>query len=370
MSCGIKAWYKGMDVSSLEEVENGGGRFFDNGKEEDCIKILQSHDVNLIRLRLWNDPYSVSGEPYGGGANDFARTMRLAHRAKEAGMDWLLDFHYSDFWADPGKQFLPKAWLGMSGTELEQAVYRYTKKILKKLRREGLLPQIAAIGNEVTNGLLWPHGKKPAYAQIARLVSAGIQASKEVSRDIAVMIHLDNGGRNDLYCEWLDNYFSCGGKDFDIIGLSYYPFWHGTLDDLRHNMNDLAERYGKPLIVAETSMGFSTEDYRGGEERKTGRGMAATTRLAQRVPFPMTPEGQAAFLKALMESIYAVPKRLGRGLVYWEPAWLPVKETGWSTEVGCEYIKETGWGGNEWANQALFDYSGNALPALKVIRDF
>lgn len=365
----MKAWYAGMDVSSLEEVEHCAGRFFDRGEEKDCLQILRGYGVNLIRLRLWNAPFSECGEPYGGGTNDFARTACIARRAKEAGMDWLLDFHYSDFWADPAKQFLPKAWRGMSGTELEQAVYSYTKETLRKLLQENLLPHMAAIGNEITNGLLWPYGKKPEYPEIARLVSAGIRAVREISSDIAVMIHLDNGGRNDIYREWFDNYFSNRGEDFDIIGLSYYPFWHGTLGGLQHNMNDIAQRCEKPLIVAETSMGFSLEEYRS-EGEAGGRGMAATTELARRVPFPMTPEGQADYLQALMELICSVPDKMGRGFIYWEPAWLPVKGSGWSTKAGCEYIGETGWGGNEWANQALFDYKGNALPALKAIRNF
>lgn len=203
-------------------------------------------------------------------------------------------------------------------------------------------------------------------------MSAGIRAVREVSEDIDIMIHLDNGGRNDLYREWFDNYLANGGEDFDCIGLSFYPFWHGTLDDLQLNMNDLAKRYGKTLIVAETSMGFSLEDYRSKEELAggLGRGMAATPELAKRVPFPMTPDGQSAFLQALMERVYEVSKELGRGFIYWEPAWLPVKGTGWSAKAGCEYIGETGWGGNEWANQALFDYNGNAILALKTIRNF
>ena len=368
----MERWYRGMDVSSLEEVERCGGRFFNEGEENDCLLILRSYGTNLIRLRLWNDPFSESGEPYGGGTNDIACTTRLAQRALALGMEWLLDFHYSDFWADPQKQFLPKAWRGMGSEELEQTVYAYTKATLLSLRNANLLPHMVAVGNEITNGLLWPYGQKPAYQEISRLVSAGVRAVREISKEISIMIHLDNGGRNDLYRDWFDNYHANGGEDFDCIGLSYYPFWHGTLDDLQHNMNDLAKRYGKPLIVAETSMGFSLDDYRSEEEMSvdTGRGMAATPKLAQRVPFPMTPDGQADFLQALMERIYDVPHQHGCGFIYWEPAWLPVKGTGWSTKNGCEYIGETGYGGNEWANQALFDYRGNALAGLKTIRDF
>ncbi len=368
----MKQWYIGMDCSSLEEVEQCGGRFYDNGTQQDCLNILKRYGTNLIRLRLWNDPYSASGEPYGGGTNDYARTLRLAKRAAALGIDWLLDLHYSDFWADPGKQFLPKAWRGKNGAALEQAVYRYTKETLQKLRENKALPQMVAIGNEITNGLLWPYGKTPAYPEIVGLVGAGIRAVRELECGISIMLHLDNGGRNDLYREWFDNYLANGGEDFDCIGLSYYPFWHGTLQDLEHNLNDLAVRYKKPLIVAETSTGFSLKEYRSKQEIAAGigRGMAATHELAQRVPFPMTPEGQTEFLCKLMEKVYAVPNRLGRGFIYWEPAWMPVAGTNWSLRAGCEYIGEKGYGGNEWANQALFDYDGHTLPALKAIRDF
>lgn len=367
----MEQWYTGMDCSSLEEVEQCGGRFYDGGEQRDCMQVLQDYGANLIRLRLWNDPYSPQGEPYGGGTNDLARTIRLALRAAALGMDWLLDFHYSDFWTDPQKQFPPKAWKGLGAEELEQAVYSYTRETLNVLRGKGLLPQMVAVGNEITNGLLWPTGKKPAFPQIAKLVSAGIRAVRDVCKDILVMIHLDNGGRNDLYREWFDNYLKNNGEEFDCIGLSYYPFWHGSLEGLRQNLNDLAQRYGKPLIVAETSTAFSMEPYDSEEERAAnGRSMAVTPELAAKVPFPMTPQGQCDFLQELMQRIKNVPMGLGRGFIYWEPGWLPVPGTGWSTKAGCDYIQEKGCGGNEWANQALFDYTGKSLPALKVIKDF
>ena len=244
----IKNWYIGMDTSSLEQVERFGGRFFDQGKEQPCLNILKSYGTNLIRIRLWNDPYSEEGEPYGGGTNDFECVLRLAERAKVLQIDWLLDFHYSDFWADPQKQFLPKAWRHLGADDLEKAVYEYTKKTLQTLKEKNLLPHMVAVGNEVTNGLLWPFGEKPNYQTIARIISAGIRAVKEVDETILTMIHLDNGGRNDLYRDWFDHYLENDGEDFDCIGLSYYTFWHGTLEDLKNNMDDLASRYRKPFI--------------------------------------------------------------------------------------------------------------------------
>ncbi len=362
-------YYKGMDISTLPEVERCGGTFYQNGVETELLTILKDYDVNLIRVRLWNDPYSEQGEPYGAGTNDFKTAVALIRRAKKAGMDVLLDFHYSDFWADPGKQFVPKAWRGYDVNELEKAVYVYTKDTLKRLAELGLLPEMVQVGNELSNGLLWPYGKVPAYDNIARFVNAGIRAVREIDSRIKIMIHLDNGGNNALYREWFDHFME-KGEDFDIIGLSYYPFWHGTLDMLEYNMIDIAERYQKDLIIAEVSMGHTMEDYANYEglspdERK---GMATREELAQKIEYPMTPEGQQGFMEDLMTRIDKVTEGRGLGFIYWEPAWLPVSGSGWATESSLEYIQDQGPCGNEWANQTLFDYHGNPLPALNTIK--
>ncbi|MGN0374286.1 MAG: arabinogalactan endo-beta-1,4-galactanase [Butyrivibrio sp.] len=363
-------YIKGMDLSTLEEVEKCGGRFFDNGVNKDVFDILKDYDVNYVRLRLWNDPYAEDGKPYGAGTNDFEVTKRLAKRALDHGMGFLLDYHYSDFWADPGKQNIPKAWQGMSVKELEKAVYDYTKDTLTILKKEGIFPTLIQVGNELSNGLLWPYGKVPEYDNIALFVNAGIRAVRAVDSEVPIMIHLDNGGNNSLYREWFDNFIR-RGEDFQVIGLSYYPFWHGTLEDLRNNMNDIAIRYGKDLVVAEVSMGYTMEDYAeyeklGPDERK---GMATRQELVDKLQHPMTPEGQCEFLKDLFKVIDEVPEGRGKGFFYWEPAWIPVPGSGWATEAALEYTKEAGPCGNEWANQALFDYDGNALPGLKTVRD-
>lgn len=233
------------------------------------------------------------------------------------------------------------------------------------------MPQIVAVGNELSRGLLWPLGKVPEYQNIAAFVSAGIHAVREAG-PVSVMLHLDNGGCNELYRCWFDQYLANGGADFDFIGLSYYPFWHGTPDMLRDNMNDLAVRYGKELIVAETSMGFTMEDYAEYEQLapQERKGMATRPEVAARATYPLTPQGQADFMSELLEIIRQVPGGLGRGFCYWEPAWLPVPHVGWANAASCAYIEEDGPYGNEWANQALFDYDGNALPALEVIKQF
>lgn len=364
-------YMKGMDLSTLKEVESLGGKFYDHGVEKDVFDILKSYDVNAVRLRLWNDPYTEDGVPYGAGTNDLPTTIELAKRALEHDMEVLLDLHYSDFWADPGKQRVPKAWRGMNVEQLEQAVYDFTVDTLKAMKEAGAFPALVQVGNELTNGTLWPLGKKPNYDNLARFVSAGIRGVKAVDAQMPIMIHLDNGGNNEMYRDWFDHYIE-RGEDFDIIGLSYYPFWHGSLDDLKNNMNDLAVRYGKELVIAEVSMGFTMEDYAeyeklGPDERK---GYATKPELAAKVPFPMTKEGQKDFLNALFDVIKQVPGGKGKGYFYWEAAWIPVPGSGWATEGALEYIEEKGPCGNEWANQALFDYDGNALPALEIVRDY
>ncbi len=365
----MKEFIKGMDVSTLIEEEMCGAKYYDGGRQGDLLEILKRYGANSVRLRLWNDPYDENGKPYGAGTNDIEKTVTLAKRAKALGLSVLLDIHYSDFWADPGKQTVPKAWAGYSEEELEKAVYEFTVESMERMKSEGVTPDMVQVGNEVTNGLLWPTGKKPEFDNIARYLNAGIRGVRAVDKNIPVMIHLDNGGFNEMYVEWFDNFMKrC--EPFEIIGFSYYPFWHGTMDELEYNMRDMAKRYGKELIVAEVSMGFSMEDYRKyeGLPKEQLKGMATKKELVEKLEYPMTPEGQAKFMQDIMERIKNIPG--GRGFYYWEPGWIPVKGCGWANEAALKYTGEKGPGGNEWANQALFDYEGNVLPALEVIRDF
>ncbi len=365
----MSEFIKGMDISTLIEEEACGAKYYDHGEEGDLLEILSRYGANYVRLRLWNDPYDEEGNPYGAGTNDLPKLLSLAKRAKDRGMKILLDFHYSDFWADPGKQNVPKAWRGMNEEQLEQAVYDYTVKVMREMESHGVLPDMVQPGNEITNGLLWPLGRKPAFDAIARFVNAGIRGVRAVKPDTEIMVHLDNGGFNEMYVEWFTEFMKrC--EPFEIIGHSYYPFWHGSLEGLSANMEDMARRFGKKIIVAEVSMGFSMEDYRryeGGDASEL-MGMATRPELVKDLAYPMTPKGQADFMQDVMQRIRAVEG--GSGFFYWEPGWIPVPGCGWATEAALRYTGEKGPGGNEWANQALFDYEGNALPALEVIRDF
>ncbi len=368
-----KKFIKGMDVSSLLEVERCGGRFYDaDGDERDMLSILKAYDVNAVRLRLWNNPYSNDGEPYGGGGDDMETVLKLAKRAKSKGMQILLDFQYSDFWADPGKQIKPKAWADFTGSRLDNAVYDYTLAILRNFQNENVMPDMVQIGNELTNGLLWPDGRTPNFDNIAMLLNAGIHAAREMDGAMPVMLHLDNGGNNELYRNWFDNYFEKDGDDFDIIGLSYYPFWHGPMRGLSDNMNDIALRYGKEVVVAEVSMGYTMDDYAAYEKLEPAerKGMATRRELVEKIEYPMTRQGQADFMRDVLDAIAGVPDGLGRGFFYWEPGWLPLPGSGWATPASLQYMDDPGPCGNEWANQALFDYDGHPLPALDVIKQF
>lgn len=362
---------KGMDLSTLLELERCGAKYYDNGEERDLLAIMKSYDVDTIRIRLWNDPWSETGESYGAGENDLKTSLEIAKRVTAAGFGVLLNFHYSDFWADPGKQIKPKAWADYGVKELEQAVYDYTLESMQTFLDAGVNITMVQVGNELSNGLLWLEGKVPNYDNIATFVNAGIRAVRKADAAIPVMIHLDNGGNNALYREWFDN-FTKRGEDFEIIGLSYYPFWHGSLQMLNDNMNDIAERYGKDLVIAEVSMGYTMEDYKNyeklsDEERK---GYATRPALVEKIEYPMTKQGQYDFMEDFLNRISHIKGGKGKGFFYWEPAWIPVPGSGWATPASLKYMNDPGPCGNEWANQALFDYDGNALPTLSLIRDF
>lgn len=367
----MENFIKGMDLSTLLELERCGAKYYDHGTEEDVLTILKRYGANSVRLRLWNDPYTKDGRPYGAGTNDMEVTIQTAKKVVDAGCGFLLNMHYSDFWADPGKQYKPKAWEGMSVEELETAVFEFSRDSMTKLIDAGARPTMVQVGNELSNGLLWPEGRVPEYDNIARFVNAGIRGVRAVDKDVPIMIHLDNGGNNALYREWFDNFVK-RGEDFQIIGLSYYPFWHGTLQSLEDNMNDIAVRYNKDVVVAEVSMGYTMEDYASYEKLKPEerKGYATKPELVAKIEYPMTPKGQADFMQDFMTRIANVADGHGKGFYYWEPAWIPVPGSGWATPEGLEYIKDPGPCGNEWANQALFDYDGNTLLALEVIRDF
>jgi beta-galactosidase len=242
----------GADISFLPELEARGVKFYDKGVQKDALEILKDHGFNYIRLRIFNNPSTEKGYSPGKGFCDLEHTKQMAARIKKAGMKILLDFHYSDYWADPQQQYKPAAWEGLSFLQLKTALKDFTKNVLLTLKEQGTLPDMVQIGNEINHGMVWPEGHISHPDSLAGLIKAGIEGVKEVDPTIIVMLHLALGGQNDESVFWLDNMFA-RGVDCDIIGLSYYPRWHGTLGDLNYNLNDLIRRYNKYINVVEYS---------------------------------------------------------------------------------------------------------------------
>jgi beta-galactosidase len=242
----------GADISFLPQLENRGMKFTENGEEVDAIDLLKKHGFNYIRLRIFVNPENEKGYSPKDGFCNLNHTLAMAKRIKEAGMKFLLDFHYSDYWADPQQQFKPKAWEGLNFEELQDAVTNYTSDVLNAMKDQDTYPDMVQIGNEINHGMIWPDGHIGNPDGLASLIKAGIKGVNTVDSSIPIMIHIALGGQNDEAVFWLDNMIA-RGVQFDIIGLSYYPRWHGTLNDLYYNLNDLLKRYHKPLNVVEYS---------------------------------------------------------------------------------------------------------------------
>ncbi|GAA1677402.1 glycosyl hydrolase 53 family protein [Glycomyces endophyticus] len=352
----------GVDVGMLGEVEDLGGRFYDDGVEGDALGIMADHGANMVRLRLWNDPYNASGDPYGGGTNDLASTIAMAQRAKAQGMDVLLDFHLSDWWADPGTQTKPKAWQNLTYAQLKTAVHDYTESVINAMEAAGAKPDMVQMGNEISSGVLWEDGRIGGavsdFTQLGELLSAGIDGVNDAASGIEIALHLDMGGDNSLYQWWFDG-ITAEGVDFDVIALSYYPFWHGTMGELKQNLNDISERYSKDVLIVETAYGWTLGD---------GDGLGNSFYTAEEATggYAASVQGQVDFLRDLREIVADVPDDRGRGIIWWEPTWLPVEGANWGTEAGKEDNDDTGTLSNPWDNQTLFDWDGNALATLDV----
>lgn len=356
----------GMDISSLPSLEKQG---LDAFKGDELLLTLKASGVNTIRLRLWVNPYDTKGYPYGGGTNDLKTTIKFAHRIIEAGLNILLDFHYSDFWADPGKQFMPKAWRGLSHTQLVDTIYHYTRDVLLTFKQNMINIKLIQTGNEITNGMMWNDAKlyekeqqiEGGFARLSDLLKSASRACIEVYPNAERIIHLDRGGDLNLYQYWF-NKINEHGMDYDIIGLSYYPYWHGTLDDLANNIIAIKKTFNKKIMIMETSYAFK-------DESGTAPLVMTSSRLDKKndwPPYSFTKSGQAAFIHDLISLAFKLEID---GLFYWEPAWLLVSGDTWATKEGREYINETHKvDGNEWANQALFDVDGKANPALAVYK--
>jgi len=257
----------------------------------------------------------------------------------------MIDFHYSDWWADPGKQTMPVAWRNLDAAAVSEKLYAFTRDVMQQLKDAGVTPAEVQVGNEISNGMMWPLGRVPEWDNLASFIKAGARAVKEVSPSSRVVLHLDAGGDNARCRRWFDAMVE-RGVSFDVIGLSFYPVWHGSLADLKQNMDDLSQRYAKPLIVVETAYPWTTEN--GDSQKNIYTSTGSET-------YPMTQQGQQQFLTALWQTVKAVPQGRGEGVIYWEPDFIPHPGAGWKAGAG-----------DEWDNVTLFDFQGRALPGLKT----
>jgi len=327
----------GADLSLLQHLQDHGVQYKEAGQPKDPLLIFKDHGCNWVRLRLFVAPDGTRGQ-----VNTLAYTLKLAKRVKQAGLRLMLDLHYSDHWADPGHQRIPAAWKDLDHGQLVARVAAYTRDTLAAFAQDGCPPDMVAVGNEITNGMMWPAGgplsDDAKWAALADLLKAGLGGVREGAggRAPRTMIHIDKGGDKQVGRGFFDQ-LQRRDVAFDVIGLSYYPFWHGSLAELRENLASLAETYRKDIIVVETAY-----DARGGPQGN--------------LPFPPAPAGQKAFLEELVRVVAATPGGRGRGVVYWAPEWIAAKDPDGSSAPG------------PWASRALFDGDGNARPALQAFR--
>lgn len=367
-------FYRGMDASAVLALENSGVKYYNfDGKEQDVFMTLAQAGVNYIRLRVWNDPYDENGNGYGGGNNDVATAIALGQRATKYGMKVCIDFHYSDFWADPKKQFVPKAWEGMEIEEKSDALYNFTLESLTQLLDAGVDVGMVQIGNEINNGM----SGETDVANVRKLLTAGSKAVREAAansgKEILVAVHytnIDDMKKLDTLLTGLQ----VKEIDYDIVGLSFYPYWHGTIEDLKNAIIHIRDTYGKKVYVAENAYCYTAEDGDGSANSVEG-----TDDLAE--GYSASVQGQA---NEVRDVCAAASEAGAEGVFYWEGTWIPIGPadadnsdlwekygSGWASSYASGYDpKDAGqyYGGCSWDNQAMFDFTGHPLASLNVFK--
>ena len=334
----------GADMSYLDQEEDCEAVYRDTGAVRDAIQIMKDHHMNWVRLRLWHTPL----ENY----NNLEKTLAMAKRVKANGLKLLLNFHYSDTWADPSNQTKPAAWSGLSFEQLKVSLYTYTKQVVTELREQNTLPDMIQVGNEITNGMLWDDGRvnetfdNPAqWNHFGQLLKSAIQGVKDAlagNETIPIMIHAHSGADNAI-SRWFYDHIVAEGVDFDVIGLSYYPFWQqwgNNLTNLELNLNDLSVRYGKDIVIAETASPWSLENFDGFPN-------IVNDPLQVHPGYPASVEGQQQFLEKLITILKEIPNQRGKGFFYYSPEYItsPLMDS-------C------------WENVSLFDNYGELLPSV------
>lgn len=366
---------KGMDVSSVIAEEESGVVYYDeNGEQQDLFQILAESGVNYIRVRVWNDPYDSDGNGYGGGNNDVAKAAEIGKRAAKYGMKLAVDFHYSDFWADPAKQFAPKAWEEMSFEDKQQALYDFTLESLNTIAKAGGDIGMVQIGNEINNGMAGETNEGQVI-ELLKQGSAAVRAFAEKQKqDVAIAVHytsIDDKQQIMSHAQKLEE----AGLDYDVFGVSYYSFWHGTMENLVDVLKEINDTYGKETCVMETSYAYTLEE---------GDGSGNSVGEADLVDgYAATVQSQATNTRDIMA---AASEAGALGVFYWEGAWVPVGSasdyagnqklweqygSGWASSYAGKYDSNDAgkyYGGSSWDNQAFFDFEGKKLPSLDVFK--
>lgn len=355
----------GADVSSVLSLEASGVAFKDaRGQETDLFALLASGGWNLIRVRLWVEPMDENGNGYGGGGGTLANAVEIARRAKAAGLPLLLDFHYSDFWADPGKQMAPKAWAGMKVADKADALYAYTKASLQAVRETGATVAMVQVGNETDTMLAGERG----WPNIVKLMNAGSRAVREAFPEAKVAVHFSQPKAQ--YAQALKN----NKADYDVFAVSYYPYWHGSLENLTAQLTQVRDKFDKLTLVAETAYPYTADN---GDFQPNSVPSSAAA-----LSWTLSVQGQANALRAVAQ---AAADADALGVVVWEPAWLPVPGdtleaqqalwekygSGWASSFSAGYDPDDAgkyFGGTSWDNQTVFDFKGIALPTLNLPR--
>ena len=362
----------GVDLSSVIALENSGVKFYDyDGNEEDIFKVLAESGITHIRVRVWNDPFDSNGNGYGGGNCDINTALQISKRAKQHGLKMIIDFHYSDFWADPGKQMAPKAWKGMEIEDKAAALYEYTKESLNLLKKEKIDVAMVQIGNE-TNGAM--AGEKIWMNIVYHLMANGSKAIREVYPKALIAVHFANPEKEGAYLDYAKklNYYDL---DYDVFASSYYPYWHGSLENLTNVLNSINELYDKKTMIIETSYAYTPDD-------SDFSGNTISNESAVTKNYPYSIQGQTnAILDVIDTAVNKIKDCLG--ICYWEGAWITVGTSsyeensklweeygsGWASSYASEYDPDDAgkyYGGSAVDNQAFFDSNGHPLESLKL----
>ncbi|PPF48741.1 arabinogalactan endo-1,4-beta-galactosidase [Rathayibacter sp. AY1G1] len=366
----------GVDVSSVLSLEESGVVFRErSGSPADLFAVLADAGVTAVRVRVWNDPFDDRGRGYGGGNVDVGRAVEVGRRATAAGLGVLVDFHYSDFWADPGRQLAPKSWAGSTPEATAAAVRGFTVSALRRFEDAGVDVRVVQVGNETNTGMAgYSRDATSMDASLAALFAAGASAVREVLPHALVALHFTNPesvGRYSAIAAGLHRF----GVDYDVFASSYYPYWHGSTANLTEVLAQVSRTYGKKVMVAETSWPYTLTDGDGHPN------VIATAPSSSR--YPISVQGQATALRDVVAAVRDVGST-GIGVFYWEPAWLPVGPpsalaanrslwerfgAGWATSraAGYDPVHVGGsHGGSAWDNQALFAADGRPLESLRT----